>query len=102
MYALALYSDDDSDATIIIINILILLVLVYFFIVLLYQCLMSFSACSRIIIRVRNKIVIPLEALKDKMFTSSSTSDAISLKDVDNRVSENYQEFQEPLVALDN
>ena len=46
--------------------------------------------------------MIPLEALKDKIFTSSTISDAISLKDVDNRVSENYQEFQESLVALDN
>ena len=63
---------------------------------------MSFSACSRRITRVRNKIMIPLEALKDKIFTSSTISDAISLKDVDNRVSENYQEFQESLVALDN
>ena len=102
MYALALYSDDDSDATIIIINMLILLVLVYFFIVLFYQCLMSFSACSRIIIRVTNKIAIPLETLKDKMFTSSSTFDAINLKDVNNHVSGNYHEFQESLIALDN
>ena len=102
VYALALYSDDDSDATIIIIQVLILLVLVYFVIVLFYQCLMSFSACSRKITRVRNKIVVPLKALKEKMFTSSSTFDVVSLKDVDNRVSGNYHEFQESLIALEN
>ena len=102
VYALALYSDDDSDATIIIIQVLIVLVLVYFVIVIFYQCLMSFSVCSRKITRVRNKIVVPLKALKDKMFTSSSTFDVVSLKDVDNRVSGNYHEFQESLIALEN
>ena len=102
LYALALYSDDDSDATIIIIHMLILLVLIYFFIVLSYQCLMSFPACSRIIIRLRNQITIPLEAFKDKIFTSSSTFDGVILKDVNNRVSGDYHEFQESLIALEN
>ena len=101
-YSLALYSDDDSDDNIIIIHVLILLVLIYFFIVLSYQCLMSFSACSRIIIRLRNQITIPLEAFKDKIFTSSSTFDGVILKDVNNRVSGDYPEFQESLIALEN
>ena len=102
VYALALYSDDDSDDTIIIIHMLILLVLIYFFIVLSYQCLMSFPACSRIIIRLRNKITIPLEAFKDKIITSSSTFDGVNLKDVNNHVSGDYHEFQESLIALEN
>ena len=101
VYALALYSDDDSDATIIM-QVLILLVLIYFFSVFSFQCLMSFSACSRIIAQVRNKIAIPLEAFKDKMFTSSSTFDAINLKDVNNHGSEDYHDFQEPLIGLNN
>ena len=47
-------------------------------------------------------MAIPLEALKYKMFTSSSTSDALNLKDVSDHVSGNYHEFQESLIALVN
>ena len=102
VYALALYSDDDTNANIQIIQVLILLVLVYFFIVFSYHCLMSTSTCSKVILRVKNKVVIHLEVLKDKVFMSRSTSEAMNLTGVDNRTSSDYHEFQESLIALDN
>ena len=102
VYALALYSDDDTNANIQIIQVLILLVLIYFFIVLSYHCLMSTSTCSKVILRVKNKLVIHLEVLKDKVSMSRSTSDVIDLTSVNNRISGNYHEFQESLIALDN
>ena len=100
VYALALYSDDDSNANIQIMEALILLVLAYYFIVVFYHCLMSTSSCSKVITRVRNKLAIYLEVLL--MSRSRSTSDEINLTDVDSRISENYHEFQESLIALDN
>ena len=102
VYALALYSDDDSDTTVEIVQVLILLVLIYYFIVISYHCLMSSSSCSKIIVRVKNMMVIHLKGLKDKLFTNSSTFDAINLEGVNNHVSENYHEFQESLIAVDN
>ena len=99
VYALALYSDDDSKANIQIMEVLILLVLIYFFIVISYHCLMSTSTCSKVILKVKNNF----EALiKDKIFMSRSTPNAVNLTGVDNRISENYHEFQESLIALDN
>ena len=100
VYALALYSDDDSNIEIM--QALILLVLAYFFIVLSYHCLMSTSTCNKVILRVRNRLAINLEVLKDKLFMSRSTPDAIDLIGVNNRILGNYQEFQESLIALDN
>ena len=102
IYALALYSDDDTNANIQIIQVLILLVLVYFFIVFSYHCLMSTSTCSKVILRMKNKLVIHLEVLKDKVFMSRNTSDVIDLTNVNNRLSGNYHEFQESLIALDS
>ena len=103
VYALALYSDGDNDTSVQIIQALIILVLVYFFIVASYHCLISTSACSRIILKMKNRMAIHLEALKDKMFTSSSSFDAINLNGVgSSRVSGNYHEFQESLIGLDN
>ena len=101
VYALALYGDDDINQ---IMQALILLVLIYFFIVFSCHCLMSTSSCSKVILRVRNKLAIHLEVLKDKIFVSKSTpeSNVINLTGVDNRISGNYHEFQEPLIALDN
>ena len=101
VYVLALYTDDDTNASIQIIQVLILLVLVYFIIVFSYHCLMSTSTCSKVILRVRNKLVIHLEVLKGKVFMSKSTSDEIDLTSVNNRISGNYHEFQESLIALD-
>ena len=103
VYALALYSDGDNDTGVQIIQALIILVLVYFFTVAFYHCLISTSACSKIILKMKNRMAIHLEALKDKMFTSSGTFGAINLNDVgSSRVSGNYHEFQESLIVLDN
>ena len=94
------YSDDDTNIQII--QVLILLVLTYFFIVLSYHCVMSTSTCSKVILRVKNKLVIHLKVLKEKVSISRSTSDVIDLTSVNNRISGNYHEFQESLIALDN
>ena len=102
VYALALYSDDDTNGNIQIIQVLILLVLVYFIIVFSYHCLMSTSTCSKVILRVRNKLVIHLEVLKDKVFMRRNNSDVMDLTSVNNRLSGNYHEFQESLIALDS
>ena len=103
VYALALYSDDDNaNMQIMQPQVLILLVLVYFFIVVFYSCLMSTLTCSKVILGVRSKLAIHLKLLKDKIFISRSTSDAIHLTGVNNRISGNYHEFQESLIALDN
>lgn len=102
VYALALYSNSDR-ASIQIMQVLILLVLIYFFIMITYHCLMSTSLGNKIIISVRNKVIIYFGVLKDIFFASRYTSDAIDLKGTtSNRVSGNYHEFQEPLVAIDD
>ena len=94
---MALYGDDDSNANIQIIQVLILLVLVYFFMV------MSASTCSKVIVRVKNKLAIHIEVLIEKIFTSRSTCHAIKLKDANrNSISGYYHELQESLIALDN
>ena len=103
VYALALYSDGDNDTSVQIIQALIILVLVYFFIVASYHCLISTSACSKIILKMKNRMAIHLEALKDKMFTTSSTFGVINLNGVSSSsVSENYHEFQESPIGLDS
>ena len=102
VYALALYSDDDTNVNMQIIQVLILLVLVYFIIIFSYHCLISTSTCNKVILRVRNKLVIHLEVLKGKVFRSNSTSDEIDLTSVNNHISGNYHEFQESLIALNN
>ena len=98
VYALALYSDDDTNANMQIIQVLILLMLVYFIIVFSYHCLMSTATCSKVILRVRNKL---LEIFRNNVFVSS-TPDAINLTGVDNCTSGDYHEFQESIIALDN
>ena len=100
VYALALYSDDDGNANVIM-QVLILLVLGYFFIIVSYHCLMSISTCSRVILKVRNKLSLRFDMLKDKILTSKSTSDATDFNGVNNSMSGNYHELQESLIALD-
>ena len=102
VYALALYGDDDSNANVIIMQVLILQVLGYFFAAVSYHCLMSTSACRRVILRIRNKLLLRFDMLKDKTFISRSTHNTINPKDVNNRISKNYHELQESLIVLDN
>ena len=49
-----------------------------------------------------NKLVTHLEVLKDKVFISRSTTEAMNLTGVHNHTSRDYHEFQESLIALDN
>ena len=63
---------------------------------------MSTSTCSKVILRVKNKLVTHLEVLKDKVFMSRSTTEAMNLTGVDNCTARDYHEFQESLIALDN
>ena len=81
---------------------LILLVLGYFFIVASYHCLMSTLTCSKIILRIRNKLLLHFDMLKGKTFTSRSARSTIDSKGVNERMSKNYHELQESLIVLDN
>ena len=102
VYAFALYGDDDSNANVILMQALILLVLGYFFVVVSYHCLMSTSTCSRVILRVRNKLSLHFDMLKGKTFTSRSAHSTKDSKGVNDRMSKNYHELQESLIILDN
>ena len=102
IYALALYSDDDTNANIQIMQVLILLVLVYFFIVFSYHCSMSISICSKVIVGVRNKLSIPVKALRDKILSSKIANDPINMMNTNSDTLRNYHELQESLIAIDN
>ena len=103
VYALALYGDDDdANTNIQIMQVLILLVLVYFFIIFSYHCLMSISTCSKVIVRVRNKLSILVKVLRDKILSSKVANDPTNLMDINSHISRNYHELQESLIAIDN
>ena len=81
------------------------LMLVYFYIIFSYHCLMPTSTCSKVILRMRNKLAIHLEVLKDKVFmsrksTTGSTSDAINLTYL-NRAFTFYRESKNTLMDSD-
>ena len=104
VYVLALFSDDDTNVNIQIMQVLILLVLIYFFIVFFYHCSMSILTCSKVIIRVRNKLAILVKVLRDKILFNKVANDPINIMDVNSHLhtSRNYYELQESLIAIDN
>ena len=99
VYTIALYSAYNSmDAFIV--RGLIILVQVYIIICVICHCVMSVSTCRKKIAVIQDKMIY---AVRRQPFVKRSSDKAIEMSSINHEsASQNYHEFQEPLIGLDN
>ena len=100
VYTIALYSTYKNSVDTLIVRILIMLVQVYIIICVICHCVMSVSTCRKKVAVIQNKIIY---AVRIQPFVKKTSDMAIEMKSINHEcTSQNYHEFQEPLIGLDN
>ena len=93
VYTIALYSNFDSSVDLLIVRILIMIAQAYIIICVTFHCIISVPICHKIAKMIKKKICDLMQrqplAIEMNIINHSEAS-------------ENYHEFQEPLVGLDN
>ena len=98
LYVIALYNDGNIKQNLPIARYLIFPILIYFIIFVCYHCVMSICGDS-----VKQKAHYILSIIKSEMLTSKVAREPILMENVRNDMPDvalNYEDFQEPLIAL--